>query len=73
MFLDIQFNLKNKPSYLKYLRYNSYWYKILMRNPADFKSFKDTYKRFEQNEKIYKLSKSLDYLEMLSSIMSSLK
>ena len=73
MFLDIQFNLKNKPSYLKYLRYNSYWYKILMRNPSDFKSFKDTYKRFEQNEKIYKLSKSLDYLEMLSSIMSSLK
>ena len=73
MFLDIQFSLRNNPSYIKYLRYNSYWYKILLRNPSEFKNFKNTYKKFEQEEKIYKLSKTLDYLEMLSSIMSTLK
>ena len=73
MSLDVQFKLKSNPIYIDYLHKNSYWYKILLRNPSEFKNFKKTYKKFEQEEKIYKLSKTLDYLEMLSSIMSTLK
>ena len=32
MSLDIQFKLRENPDYLKYLRENSWWYKVLNRN-----------------------------------------
>lgn len=37
MTLDIQYNIRNNPNYLKYIRENSHWYKILNRNPEMFK------------------------------------
>ena len=39
MTLDLQFKIKNNPNYLRYIRENSYWYKLLNSNPALFKEF----------------------------------
>ena len=33
MNLETQFKIKNNPMLQKYIRENSYWYKILNRNP----------------------------------------
>lgn len=73
MLLDTQFKLKDNPYYVNYLRYNSYWYKTLTRNPNEFNKFKEEYKSYEQEIKISKITKTLDYLEMFGTIMSTLK
>ena len=39
MNLDIQFKLKSNPNYIKYIRENSIWYKLLSRNPNLFNEF----------------------------------
>ena len=48
MKLDVQFKLKSNPLFIKYLHENSYWYKILNRDPEMFNNFvnevKKTYK-----------------------------
>ena len=41
MNLDTQFKLKNNPLYIKYLRENSHWYKVLNREPNSFKLFEE--------------------------------
>ena len=73
MTLDTQFKLKSNPLYIKYLHENSYWYKILNRNPGEFNNFvnelKINYKLRPQD----KISKALDTFEMVSTIISSLK
>ena len=38
MNLDIQFKIKNNPNYQRYIRENSYWYKILNRTPEAFQT-----------------------------------
>ena len=45
MTLDLQFKMKSNPLFLKYLHENSYWYKILNRNPDAFNLFVDEVKR----------------------------
>ena len=73
MTLDTQFKLKSNPIYLKYLHENSYWYKILNRNPNEFDRFvqemKINYKLRPQD----KISKAIDTFEMVSNIISALK
>ena len=39
MRIDIQFKIKSNPLYIKYLHENSYWYKILNRNPDMINDF----------------------------------
>lgn len=73
MTLDIQFKLKSNPLFIKYLHENSYWYKILNREPDMFNKF------VEEVRKVYKLRPSdrinsaLSTFEMISTIFSSLK
>lgn len=73
MNLDTQFKLKNNPLYIKYLRENSYWYKILNREPNSFKTFEDEVKVNYKLRPEDRLSQALDYIEMLETIMSTLK
>ena len=44
MILELQFKIKNNPNYQKYIRENSYWYKILNRSPEMFKTFEEEVK-----------------------------
>ena len=73
MTLDIQFKLKSSPLYIKYLHENSYWYKILNRNPNEFDRFVEEMKINYKLRPQDRISKALDTFEMVSSIISSLK
>ena len=73
MTLDVQFKLKTDPNYVKYLRENSYWYKILNRNPNNFKYFEEEVKKNYQLTIGDKIGKIYDATELLSSIVSMLK
>jgi hypothetical protein len=73
MTLDIQFKLKSNPYYIQYLRENSYWYKILNRNPSMFNKFTEEVKREYHLRTSDKISKTLSTLEMLTNVVSNLK
>ena len=73
MNLNTQFKLKNNPLYIKYLRENSYWYKILNREPSSFKRFEEEVKINYKLRPEDRLSKTLEYIEMLETIMSTFK
>ena len=58
MNLDVQFKLNQSPNYITYLRYNSHWYKILMRNPEKINDFiKEFNEIFEYSVKVKKDNK----------------
>ncbi len=73
MRLDIQFNLKSNPNYIKYLRENSYWYKILTREPNMFKEFVSEVKKNYKLRPIDKIEDAISTIEMLSMLMNSMK
>jgi len=73
MNLDIQFKLKNNPLYIKYLRENSYWYKMLNRDPNAFKKFEEKLKINYKLRPSDRISQALDYIEMFETIVSTLK
>lgn len=73
MHLDIQFKLKNNPLYIKYLRENSYWYKILNREPNTYIEFERAVKENYKLRPEDRISKAMEYMELLETLMSSLK
>jgi hypothetical protein len=73
MRLDLQFKIRSNPDYQRYLRSHSYWYKILNRNPNIFKSFEDELKQQYKLRKIDRLGRTLETVEMLTSLMASFK
>lgn len=73
MNLDTQFKLKNNPLYLKYLRENSYWYKMLNREPNNLKFFEEEVKTNYKLRPEDRMNKVLDYIEMIEMVMSTLK
>jgi len=73
MKLEIQYNIKSNPNYVKYLRENSNWYKILNRNPEMFKQFTEEVKeryRLRPTDRIYK---ALETVELLQNVLSTIK
>lgn len=73
MLLDIQFKIKNNPNYIRYIRENSYWYKILNRNPASFNIFEQEVKEKYGLRPTDRISKALETFEILSNVLSTLK
>lgn len=73
MSLDIQFKLKSNPKYIQYIRENSYWYKILNRNPLMFARFEEKVREDYKLRFSDRLSKALSTIEMFQNIVSSLK
>ena len=73
MNLDTQFKIKNNPLYIKYLRENSYWYKVLNRDPNSFKFFEAEVKVNYKLKPADRISQALEYIEMIETIMSTLK
>ena len=68
---EIQYKLLNNPNYIKYLRENSYWYKILNRT-NDFKSFENEVKNNYKLRTIDKIEKVTDTLDFMSKILSTI-
>ena len=73
MTLDVQFKLKSNPNYIKYIRENSYWYKSLTRNPNLFNDFVEEVKVKYKLRPVDKINNALTTIEMLQSIISTLK
>lgn len=73
MNLETQFKIKNNPMLQKYIRENSYWYKILNRNPEYINKMMDDMKekyklRFE--DKIDDLNSKMN---LIKAFMDALK
>lgn len=73
MTLETQFKLKSNPLYLEYLHSNSYWYKILNRDPLKFNDFVNEVKINYKLRPSDKINKVIGTFELISNIMSSLK
>jgi len=73
MTLDVQFKLKSNPLFIKYLHENSYWYKLLNRDPEMFDEFINEVKKNYKLRTSDRINEALNTFEMLSSIFSSLK
>ncbi len=73
MTLEVQFTIKNNPYLGRYIRENSNWYKILNRNPNMIRTFEEEVKTNYKLRPTDRLNKALETLEMVESIMSTLK
>lgn len=73
MTLEIQFKLKSNPNYIKYIRENSHWYKILTRYPEQFNIFEEEVKDRYHLRVSDRISHTLEMIEMVQNLMSSLK
>ena len=73
MTLEIQFKIKNNPNYQKYLRENSFWYKILNRSPQSLKNFEDEVKHNYRLKFTDRIGETLKTIEMIQNVLSTLK
>ena len=73
MNLDIQFKLKSNPNYIKYIRENSWWYKLLSRNPNLFNEFTKEVKEKYKLRTVDKLNDAMNTIEMLQMLLSTMK
>lgn len=72
MKLDIQFKIKNDPMLQKYIRENSYWYKILNRNPLMIDQMVDEMKekyKLTTADKINNISEKLDLIRTFMTVL----
>ena len=65
--------MKENPSYLRYLRSHSYWYKILNRDYKSFKLFEEEVKREYKLTKIDRIENMFNTLEMIEKVLSTFK
>jgi len=73
MSIELQFKIKNNPNYLRFLRENSSWYKELNRNPASFVLFEEKMKETYHLRASDKFSRVIDTIDMLQTVLSTLK
>ena len=73
MTLDVQFKLKSNPLFIKYLHENSYWYKILNREPDMFNEFVNEVKKNYKLRPSDRINEALNTFEMITSIFGALK
>ena len=73
MTLEIQFKLKSNPLFIKYLHENSYWYRILNREPNMFNEFVSEVKKNYKLRTSDRINEALNAIEMISGIFTALK
>ncbi len=73
MSLDIQYKIKNDIHRLMYLREHSIWYKYLNRDASSYDKFKEEVKDFYKLRPTDKIGKALDTIDMLQTLLSTLK
>lgn len=73
MNIDIQMRINSDPRLKRFIRENSFWYKYLNRDPDNFRLFynsmKDTYKLNTSD----KISKTMENLSMIQSVLDIIK
>lgn len=73
MTLEVQFRIKNNQNYVRYLRENSYWYKILNRNPAAINQFEEEVKEKLGLRPADRIGRALDAISLIQNMVSSFK
>jgi hypothetical protein len=73
MNLNIQFQIKSNPNYQRYLRENSYWYKILNRNPENFNAFAEEMKKRYRLTTTDKINNVLEKFQLIQKFMSIMR
>lgn len=73
MSLELQFKIKNDPNLARYLREHSYWYKILNRDPSSIAQFEEEVKDAYKLRTSDKINHVLDTLEVLQTLMSTMR
>ena len=73
MTLDTQFKINSNPNYQRYIRENPIWYKILNRDPLQFKNFENEVKDRYGLKVSDKINRMLDNINMLQSFLDVLK
>ena len=70
MDIRTQYILKTNNELIGYIRYHSYWYKTLTRDPNSIDMLIKEYKNYKKQERINKITKTLEQIEMLENIIS---
>ena len=73
MQIDLIYKLRSNPPLYHYLKYNSYWYKELIRNPSSIKSLESEMKKEYKLTTEDKISKLNDRISMISSFLDVLR
>ncbi len=73
MVYNVQNRLFENTALLNYLRTHSYWYKYLNRDASNFNKMQNEYKEMVRKAKVQKASDTLSTIEMLTSIVNTLK
>ena len=73
MRLDLVQSLRSNPPLYHYLKYNSYWYKELIRNPSSIKNLEAEMKKEYKLTTEDKISKLNDRISMIASFLDVLR
>lgn len=73
MRLDLVHSIRNNPPLYHYLKYHSYWYKELNRNPSSVKELEREMKKEYKLTAEDKISKLNDRISMVASFLDILK
>lgn len=73
MEINLQYKIKNTKGYYEYLKDNSWWIKNLSRNPDSFNDYQNYLKDKYELRTSDKISKAIDNIDLLSSLLSAIK
>ena len=73
MDMRVKILLDSNPLYKEYIRYNSYWYKILNRNPELINNFIKEVKEKNKLTTTDKINSTIEKIDMLSKFMNILR
>lgn len=71
--IEIQYKLKQNINYIKYLRENSHWYKILTRDPNKFEQFKEEVNINYKLRPVDKIEQMMDSLSLIRNLFETMK
>ena len=73
MEINLQYKIKNTKGYYEYLKDNSWWIKNLSRNPDSFNNYQNYLKDKYELRTSDKISKAIDNIDLISSLLSAIK
>ena len=73
MTLETQFKINSNPNYIRFIRENSIWYKILNIDQLEFKKFEDALKDKYKLKPSDRINKMIDDINMLQKFIEVLK
>ena len=73
MYMRVKILLDSNPMYKVYIRYNSYWYKILNRNPELINNFIKQDKEKNKLTTTDKINSAIEKIDMLSKFINIIR